>query len=225
MRPGQGSVGRPNHHPGYPASRWRRWQGTAVISPIHPPLDQLPQGGCDGAAPPTANLSIVEEARPRPGLGARLSGAHPGSLLYGAIVTAAVFVATGRAGESVAQVVGIWAFVIGTYYLAHVYVHAAESQFEGDTRHLLRRSIYAAKDQVGVLEGGLPAMGVFVLASIWFQEISAEKLALYFTVVLLAVFGYVGSRHAERTVSASLGEAFGASLLGVLMVLAKSLLH
>lgn len=135
-----------------------------------------------------------------------------------------MLVATGG-GESVGQVVGIWAFVIGTYWLAHVYVHAAESQFGGDGRHLVRRSTRAAKDQVGVLEGGLPAMVVFVAASLGFDELNAEKLALYFTVLLLALFGFVGSRHAGRSVRASLGEALGASLLGLLMVLAKSLLH
>ena len=168
----------------------------------------------------------MDSARARSSLATKLAGAKPGELLYGAIVTAAVFVATGGAGESVSKVVGIWAFVIGTYWLAHVYVHAAETQFEGDRRHLLHRSVLAGKDQVAVLEGGLPAMVVFLGAVyLGVEEVNAAKLALYFTVLLLAVFGFVGSRHAGRAIPASLGEAFGASMLGVLMVLAKSLLH
>ena len=42
---------------------------------------------------------------------------------------------------------------------------------------------------------------------------------------LLAAFGYVGARHSGRSRAASWVEAFGASLLGVVMVVAKTLLH
>ena len=53
----------------------------------------------------------------------------------------------------------------------------------------------------------------------------AAKTALLFTVALLAAFGYVGARHSGRSRAASWVEAFGASLLGVVMVVAKTLLH
>jgi hypothetical protein len=159
-------------------------------------------------------------------LAARLAGWDPAGLLYGAIVTAAVLVTAGGHSDSVAQVVAAWAVVLGTYYLAHVYVHAAESQFDGDQRHILHRSFVAARAEVAVLEGGIPAMLVFLAFSTTDADVSgAAKTALLFTVALLAAFGYVGARHSGRSRSASWVEAFGASLLGVVMVVAKTLLH
>jgi hypothetical protein len=159
-------------------------------------------------------------------LGARLAVTDTSGLLYGAIVTAAVLVTVGNQDISVGRVVATWAFVLTIYWLTHVYVHAAEGQFQGDTRHLVSRSLSAAKAEVAVLAGGVPAMVVFViLASADVKLIEAARSALIFTALLLAVFGYLGARHAGRSTAASWGEAFGASLLGLLMVLAKTLLH
>ncbi|MET1061029.1 MAG: hypothetical protein ABWX84_15615 [Nocardioides sp.] len=168
----------------------------------------------------------MESSTQSPTFAARLAGWDPAGLLYGAIVTAAVLVTAGGHSESVREVVGAWAFVLGTYWLAHVYVHAAESQFDGDRRHILHRSLVAARAEVAVLEGGIPAMVVFLAISTTDVDVSgAAKSALLFTVALLAAFGWIGARHAGRSRAASWGEAFGASLLGVVMVIAKTLLH
>ncbi len=162
----------------------------------------------------------------RHGLAARLAVTDTSGLLYGAIVTAAVLVTVGNQDISVGRVVATWAFVLSIYWLTHVYVHAAEGQFQGDTRHLVSRSVTAARAEVAVLAGGVPAMVVFVLlASTDVELIEAARSALIFTAMLLAVFGYLGARHAGRSTAASWVEAFGASLLGLLMVLAKTLLH
>ena len=69
-------------------------------------------------------------------------------------------------------------------------------------------------------------MMVFLIAS-WAgtEPPTAEQWALWSIVCLLAVVGYLGTRHAGRTRSAALGEAVGASLLGLILVLAKTLLH
>ena len=168
----------------------------------------------------------METGTESPTLAARLAGWDPAGLLYGAIVTAAVLVTAGGHTDSVAQVVASWAVVLGTYYLAHVYVHAAESQFDGDDHHILHRSWVAARAEVAVLEGGIPAMVVFLAFASTDAEVGqAAKTALLFTIALLAAFGYVGARHSGRSRAASWVEAFGASLLGVVMVVAKTLLH
>ncbi len=162
----------------------------------------------------------------RHGLASRLAVHDTSGLLYGAIVTAAVLVSVGGLSDTVGQVVATWAFVLSIYWLTHVYVHAAEGQFQGDDRHLLHRSLTAAKAEVAVLAGGIPAIAVFVvLATTDTELIDAARSALFFTVMLLAVFGYVGARHAGRSTAAAWGEAFGASLLGILMALGKTLLH
>ena len=77
-----------------------------------------------------------------------------------------------------------------------------------------------------MLEGGIPAMVVFLAFASTDAEVGqAAKTALLFTIALLAAFGYVGARHSGRSRAASWVEAFGASLLGVVMVVAKTLLH
>lgn len=173
-----------------------------------------------------ASLTIVEIGSARPSVAERLAGSDPAGLLYGAIVTAAVLVTSGGHDTSPGRVVATWAVVLGIYWLTHVYVHAAESQFQGDRHHLIHRAAIAARAELSVLAGGVPAMAVFyIFASTDTDVFDAARAALYFTVVLLAVFGFVGSRHAGRSVAASWGEAFGASLLGLLMVLGKTLLH
>ncbi|WP_141013708.1 hypothetical protein [Nocardioides sambongensis] len=149
-----------------------------------------------------------------------------GGLLYGAVVTAAVLVAAGGHDSSTRRVVATWAFVLGTYWLTHVYVHAAAAQFHGDDRNLLRRTLTSGRGESSVLLGGVPAMVVFVIAATAADgTLAAERIALYATVVLLAGVGFLGGRAAGRTVPASLGEAFGAGMLGVIMVAAKTLLH
>jgi hypothetical protein len=155
-----------------------------------------------------------------------LARSDPGGLLYGAIVTGAVLVATGGHDPTTGWVVSVWAFVLVIYWLAHVYVHATESLFHGDSRHLLRRTADAARAELPVLEGGIPAMVVFLLFEATDADtVTSARAALYFTVVLLAAVGYIGARHVGRTSAASWGEALGAGLLGVLMVVAKTLLH
>ena len=157
---------------------------------------------------------------------ARLADSSAGGLLYGAIVTAAVLVTAGGHGSSTRRVLAAWAIVLGIYWLTHVYVHAAENQFHGDTRYLWRRFGSAARGELGVLVGGMPAMVVFLLAASNGRDtLESEELALYFTVAMMAVVGYTGARYVHLSRRAAWGEAAGAALLGLLMVAAKTLLH
>ncbi len=173
-----------------------------------------------------ASLTTVETGRALPNVGERLADSNPAGLLYGAIVTAAVLVTAGGPDASTGEVLATWALVLGIYWLTHVYAYAAETQFAGDTHHLIHRTVVAARAEVAVLAGGIPAMAVFfIAASTDIDVFDATRAALYFTVALLAAFGFKGARHAGRTRAAAWGEAFGASLLGLLMVFAKTLLH
>jgi hypothetical protein len=149
-----------------------------------------------------------------------------GGLLYGAVVTAAVLVAGGGHDSSAQRVLVTWAFVLGTYWLTHVYVHAAAALLHGDHRSLLRRSATSARTEVSVLIGGIPGIVVFLVASATDADtLSAERAALYASVGLLAGVGYIGARGAGRALPAALGEAAAAGMLGVIMVAAKTLLH
>jgi cytochrome bd-type quinol oxidase subunit 1 len=74
--------------------------------------------------------------------------------------------------------------------------------------------------------GGLPVVAAYVLlAVLGVEPTTAGFLALIFLVVLLFGFAYVGARRLELTILASLVEATGAGLLGVLVIAMKALLH
>jgi hypothetical protein len=152
--------------------------------------------------------------------------AHSGGLLYGAVVTAAVLVTVGGHDASVGYVVGAWVIVLGTYWMTHVYVVTWEAQFRGDSRHLGFRLLDGARTELTVLAGGLPAMVVFLVASATgLDAFEAERIALYSTVVLLAIVGFIGARRAGRGPAAAWMESLGAAALGLVMVAAKSQLH
>jgi hypothetical protein len=155
-----------------------------------------------------------------------LADSGAGGLVYGAIVTAAVLVITGLHDAPIRDVVAAWAFVIITYWLAHVYVHTTESQFEGDHRNFVLRALTACRAEMSVLAGGLPGMAVFLVVYARGEDTTgAARIAIYFTVLILAVVGYIGGRHAGRSQLGALGEAAGAALLGGILVVAKILLH
>ncbi|WP_243057456.1 hypothetical protein [Nocardioides sp. SR21] len=149
-----------------------------------------------------------------------------GGLLYGAIVTGAVLVVSGTHHASMRTILAAWAFVLVTYWLAHVYVHTTQSQFEGDHRNFVLRSLSAMREELSVLAGGVPGMAVFLIVYAGGEDtVAAAKVAIYFTVLILAIVGYLGGRHAGRSQWAALGEAAGAALLGGVLVVAKILLH
>ena len=102
--------------------------------------------------------------------------------------------------------------MLGTYWLTHIYVDALHREFEGDQRNLFRRTLSSAGSESAILEGGVPAIVVFVAASLLGgDEVQAAKIAIWFTVGLLALVGYLAARHSGRTRGAAYVEALGAS--------------
>jgi hypothetical protein len=156
----------------------------------------------------------------------RIARGDPAELLYGAIVAATVLATVSAHGEGAAYIAIATGIVLGIYWMAHVYTHALSVQFGGDQRHLLRRLRTSAIHEASVLSGGLPALVVYVLAVIAGAEPStAAFVALYFSVGLLIAAGYVGAHAAGLTGRAVVAEAVGAGLFGVVIIIAKSLLH
>jgi hypothetical protein len=156
----------------------------------------------------------------------RIASGDPAELLYGAIVAATVLATVSAHGEGASYVALATGIVVGIYWMAHVYTHALSVQFGGDQRHLLTRLRTSAAHEASILMGGLPAILVYTLAVIAGAGPSrAAFVALYFSVGLLIAAGYVGARAAGLTGRAVVAEAAGAGLFGVLIILAKSLLH
>ena len=149
----------------------------------------------------------------------------PACLLYGAIVSAAVLATATHAkgSERVAVVTGA---VLVIYWCGHVYINALSRQFDGDNRQFLLRLRTSSAHEIGVLQGGLPAIVVYMLAAATgAKPATAATVAVYFSVVLLGGVGYLGARGAGLRGRAMLLEIAGAAAFGVLIVTLKTFLH
>jgi hypothetical protein len=156
----------------------------------------------------------------------RLGAADAASLLYGAVVTAAALAVTSthltRAGQVLTSVV----LVLGTYWLAHVYTRALSVRLAEPGRGLGARIREAAVAEVGVLQGGLPALTAFALAILLGAgPVTAGKLALWLSVAMLAVIGHLAGHAAGVTGWALVAETTTAALFGVLIVVLEVALH
>lgn len=153
-------------------------------------------------------------------------GAEPGEVVYGVIVSAATIGAVGLHVESNVRLVAAWAFVVVTYWLAHVYVHLVTRPLAGVRLGLLERVRTALHDEVGVLVGALPGLVVvLVVALLGGEPATASRTALYVTIGLLFALGTFAALRIGASATVAVGEGLLASTLGVAMVVAKSLLH
>ena len=155
-----------------------------------------------------------------------LAQTDPAGLLYGAIVSAAVLATVSAHAEGSEHVALATGVVLVVYWLAHVYIDALSRQLDGDSRHFLQRLRTSSVHETSVLKGGVPAIVVYVGASVAGMGIgSAAAVAVYFSVALLAAVGYLGAHQAGLRGRAMLLEVAGAASFGLLIVLAKTLLH
>lgn len=155
-----------------------------------------------------------------------LAAADPGGLIYGAIIGATALATASLHDEGPTRVAVTAGVVLVIYWMADLYVHALSVRFDGDARSLLHRLGSAAAHKASVLKGGLPGIVVYLVAHGGGAEsTTAAYAALGFSVVLLTVVGYLGARQADTPKRAAMVEGAGAGLLGVVIMVAKSLLH
>jgi hypothetical protein len=156
----------------------------------------------------------------------RLAAADPGGLLYGGLVSASMLVAISAHLEDFPYIALSTFGVLVTYWLAHVYIGAQSLEFDGDTRHALHRVWAAARHEIAVLQGGLPAIAMCVVGyMLGLSRGEAVSLAIYFSVVMLMAVGYLAATHAGRHGWAAVTDTVIAGLFGVLIVVAKAALH
>ena len=150
----------------------------------------------------------------------------PGALLYGALVAASVLATASAHAEDFTYVAVATLMVLGVYWLAHVYVEAQRLQLSGDERLLHHRLRHTARRELSIIQGGLPAIIVFVVVDVAGASVSnAAAAAVYFSVAVLVGAGYLIARGAGRTGWAVLADSALAGLFGVVVILAKALLH
>jgi drug/metabolite transporter (DMT)-like permease len=166
----------------------------------------------------------LNEARHR--TGQWVASRHPAGILYGVIITGAVISATAGHETSARRIVATTLFVLGVYWLADVYVRAFAHQFREGRDSLSHRLAAATRHESAVLLGGVPALATFTVATALGASTStAADIALWLTVVVLGTLAYLAARYAGSPVREGLIEAALAGLLGVLMIVSKSLLH
>jgi VIT1/CCC1 family predicted Fe2+/Mn2+ transporter len=167
----------------------------------------------------------VEPPRPGP-VARRLAAADPAGLLYGAVVSAAALAAVSVHTVEPVRVAIATGGVLVIYWMADLYVHALAVRFDGDARGLLRRLARSAAHKSSVLKGGVPGVVVYVVVYALGGTSSASAYASLGTaIVLLTVAGYLGARHAGAPGREAVIEGAGAGALGVVIVVAKTLLH
>jgi hypothetical protein len=148
----------------------------------------------------------------------------PAGLLYGALIAASVLATASAHVEDFPFIALATAFVLGVYWLAHVYV-AAQALHQG-RRSFLRRLADVAGHEASLLKGGLPAIVVYVVLDVLgLSTRSAAAYAVYFSVAVLVYVGYLTAVRADRHGWASVLDAAAAGGLGVIVIIAKTLLH
>lgn len=156
----------------------------------------------------------------------RIAAADPAGLMYGAIVASAALAAVSLHTPEAVRVAIATGSVLVIYWMADLYVHALAVRFDGDTRGLPRRLVHAAGHKSSVLKGGVPGIVVYVVVyALGASSSAAVFVALATSVVLLTVAGYLGARHADAPRGVATVEGAGAGMLGVIVMLAKFLLH
>jgi hypothetical protein len=149
----------------------------------------------------------------------------PAGLLYGALVAASVL-GTSATHGGYGYVALATLLVLGVYWLAHVYIEAQALQVQGDARRYARLVRHTAVREASVIQGGLPAIAVFaVINALGASTETAAAIAVYFSVGVLFVVGFVTARVAGRRGAGVWVDAVAAALLGVVVIVAKALLH
>lgn len=152
------------------------------------------------------------------------AAADPAGLLYGALIAASVLAAASAHVEDYTYVALTTAFVVGVYWLAHVYV--AAQALPAQRQGFLRRLVHVAAHELSVVKGGLPAIVVYLTIDVLGASTrSAAAAAVYFSVAVLVYVGYLTAVRAGRHGWAGLVDAAAAGGMGVIVILAKTLLH
>lgn len=156
-----------------------------------------------------------------------LAVSHPAGLMHGAVVTAAVLAVVGEQEAPAAVVVAVAVAVLVVYWLTHAYTYALSVAITGEQQHrLTRRLLSSARHEAALLRGGAPAVLTFAVALAAGASFSgAVRLALWLSLILLAVFGYVAGHLAGVRGWRLTGETAFAALVGACIVVLQTLLH
>ncbi|MFD6165180.1 hypothetical protein ACFWFR_08315 [Oerskovia sp. NPDC060287] len=188
--------------------------------------------GAEGSAhggegePAARSWKNVDHHAQRDSLSDRFARGGPADFLYGAVVAGFMLAVSSTHDASSEFVVAAVAGVLIVYWAAHVYVSALGGRFRDTEHSVAERLRLASSEEVWVLLGGVPALAVYLVGRLFGLDVpGAALLALWFTVIMLAVLGHLAAHRAgvrgwALTVETVIAGAFGLLIIGL-----KSLLH
>ncbi|KAM9865192.1 hypothetical protein ACIFOC_01721 [Leucobacter aridicollis] len=148
--------------------------------------------------------------------------------VYGLILVAGLIAVAGSTGQGPVQTLAFIAITVAVFWAAHVYAGtvaahsgsaAAHASLGVAFRHSLRRSR-------GLLTAVLPpAIPLVLSAAGIFDARTADWLALWAIVGVLAVLGYLAYARKGAAIHVRLIGAASTAAFGVVIILAKALLH
>ncbi len=175
-------------------------------------------------------MAVHAGATPRPGIRRAtaqwLSESHPAGLMHGAVIMGAGLALVSEEDTSPEGMVGASLMVLVIYWFTFAYTDALGHLSGGERAHLVHRLLHYGRRDLAIPLGGLPALlTVIVWVSFGSGLDAAVNAALWLTLGLLAVVGYLAAHVAGVTGWRLLGETLFAALFGAGMITLNTWLH
>ena len=184
------------------------------------------EGGAGEGEQAARSWKHVDHHAQRDSLSDRFARGGPADFLYGAVVSGFMLAVSSTHDASSDFVMLAVAGVLVGYWAAHVYVSAIGGRFRDAEHTITERLRLASSDEVWVLIGGVPALGVFLVGRVLgLDVVDAALIALWFTVLMLAVVGHLAAHRAGVRGWALTAETGVAGAVGLLIIGLKTLLH
>ena len=145
--------------------------------------------------------------------------------LYGAVITASLFTLAGTHPADYPRIVLAVALTLVMYWLAHVYTRVIADRLADPTAALGVQIREALQHEVSILTGSIPALVAYIVFVGVGLTDYATWAALWVSVLLLGVVGYRIGRQAGGSFGRLVLETVGCSMLGLIMIGLKTVLH
>ena len=145
--------------------------------------------------------------------------------LYGAVITASLFTLAGAHPAEYPRILLVVLLTLIMYWLAHVYTRVIADRLADPTAALGVRLREALHHEVSILAGCVPAVVAYIVFVVVGLTEYATWAALWVSVLLLGVVGYRIGRQTGGSFGRLVLETVGCSMLGLVMIGLKTVLH
>jgi hypothetical protein len=150
----------------------------------------------------------------------------PSEAIFGTLIAAAVIATKGQSGQSGAEIFLSGLLVLVLYWLAHVYADVVGERLHFHTRPGWSAIIRTALRDVSMLRGSLLPLAIFGVVRLLGASVNAAVLtALWSTIALMAMWGFVAAVRGGARGLELLVETLICALLGALNLLLKIFVH